>query len=74
MCTKYTWRGRYKRIIGINAVSIVTCNPDNLSVTNTFRFGAGSNSDIEAIIIGKLLDNGELEFTLSARQDDKVRF
>ena len=66
LCTKFTWRGKYPRVLCITPTAVVTQHPDNLAITNTWSFGGGS--DIDGIVAGP----GPLEFSLSARKDSRA--
>ena len=69
--TKYSWRGKYRRIMCITPDAVVTQNPESgMAITNTYAFSG--DSDIESISVGTG-DDPEGEFTLNARQDKKVR-
>lgn len=70
MCTKHSWRGKYRRVFCILPGAIVTQHPDTLAVTNTYAFL--EESDLDGIIVGGDLGD-EQEFTLNARQEKKVR-
>lgn len=66
LCIKFTWRGKYPRVLCITPSAVVTQHPDNLAITNTWTFAGGS--DIDGIAVGP----GPLEFSLSARKDSRV--
>lgn len=66
LCTKFTWRGKYPRVLCITPTAVVTQHPDNLAITNTWSFAG--ESDIDGIAVGP----GPLEFSLSARKDSRV--
>ena len=68
LCTKFTWRGKYLRVLCITPTAVVTQHPDNLAITNTWSFSGGS--DIDSIVVGP----GPLEFSLSARKDSRASF
>lgn len=67
---KHSWRGRYKRILCISSVSIITLDPTTLSVTNSYDVA----SDFEGAmpIIGR--DDNSNEFNLSVRTDGRGKF
>lgn len=69
LCTKSSWRGKYRRIICITPTSVITQFPDSLAVTNAFSFV--EDSDIDGISLGAS-DAEEPEFILSARTEKKV--
>mmetsp|Transcript_48085 Transcript_48085/g.121362 ORF Transcript_48085/g.121362 Transcript_48085/m.121362 type:complete len:1147 (+) Transcript_48085:107-3547(+) len=68
MCTKHSWRGKYRRVFCVLPGCIITQHPDTLAVTNTYAFL--EESDLENIGIGGDVGD-EQEFTLFARQDKK---
>ncbi|KAK8707084.1 hypothetical protein V6N13_058150 [Hibiscus sabdariffa] len=67
---KHSWRGRYKRILCISNVAIITLDPSTLSVTNSYDV----STDFEAAtpIIGR--DENSTEFNLNVRTDGKGKF
>ncbi|GAV86253.1 DnaJ domain-containing protein/DUF4339 domain-containing protein [Cephalotus follicularis] len=67
---KHSWRGRYKRILCISNVSIITLDPSTLAVTNSYDVA----SDFEAAspVIGR--DDNSVEFNLSLRTDGRGKF
>lgn len=69
LCTKFSWRGKYRRIMCITPTAVVTQHPDNLAITNTYNFIG--DSDIDSISVGAS-EPEEQEFVLSARSDSKV--
>ena len=69
LCTKSSWRGKYRRIICITPTSVVTQYPDTLAITNTWQIA--NDSDVDGISIGAS-DVEEPEFAISARTDRKV--
>ena len=66
LCTKFTWRGKYPRVLCITPSTVVTQHPDNLAITNTWTFIG--DPDIDSVSVGP----GPLEFSLSARKDSRV--
>lgn len=69
--TKHSWRGKYRRIMCITPDAVVTQNPESgMAITNTYAFTG--DCDIESISVGPGHE-AEGEFTISARQDKKVR-
>jgi hypothetical protein len=67
--TKHAWYKAYKRIFCITPSAVHTQNPERtLVLTNSYAFAG--DSDIEGVLLG----GDEYEFTLSARQDKKVRW
>ena len=73
LCTKASWRGKYRRIMCITPNAVITQHPDNLTITNTFLFTG--ESDIDGISAAPMDQNAEeQEFTLSARSDKKVPY
>ncbi|XVE54326.1 hypothetical protein DITRI_Ditri03aG0071500 [Diplodiscus trichospermus] len=67
---KHSWRGRYKRILCISNVAIITLDPSTLSVTNSYDV----STDFEAAtpIIGR--DENSTEFNMNVRTDGKGKF
>ncbi|GMP60002.1 hypothetical protein CsSME_00023049 [Camellia sinensis var. sinensis] len=70
MVVKHSWRGRYKRILCISNLSIITLDPSTLSVTNSYDVGRDFES--AAPILGR--DENSMEFNLSVRTDGKGKF
>lgn len=70
LVTKHSWRGRYKRILCISQVSIVTLDPATLNVTNSYEV----LNDFEgaAPFFGR--DDNANEFTISVRTDGRGKF
>ena len=72
LCTKSSWRGKYRRIMCITPNAVITQHPDNLAITNTYLFIG--ESDIDGISAAPMDQSAEeQEFTLSARSDKKVQ-
>jgi DnaJ family protein C protein 13 len=69
MCTKHSWRGKYRRVFCITPGAVITQHPDTLAVTNTYAFL--EESDVENILVGGNIGD-EQDFTLNARQEKKV--
>ncbi|XP_022729828.1 dnaJ homolog subfamily C GRV2-like isoform X1 [Durio zibethinus] len=67
---KHSWRGRYKRILCISNVAIITLDPTTLSVTNSYDV----STDFEAAtpIVGR--DENSTEFNMNVRTDGKGKF
>ncbi|KAK6941565.1 GYF domain 2 [Dillenia turbinata] len=67
---KHSWRGRYKRILCISNVAIITLDPSTLSVTNSYDV----NGDYEgaAPILGR--DENSQEFSISVRTDGRGKY
>lgn len=67
---KHSWRGRYKRILCISNVAIITLDPSTLSVTNSYDV----STDFEAAspIISR--DENSTEFNMNVRTDGKGKF
>ncbi|KAJ4837594.1 DnaJ sub C grv2 [Turnera subulata] len=70
LVVKHSWRGRYKRILCISAVSIITLDPNSLNVTNSYD--VASDFEGAAPIIGR--DENSVEFNLNLRTDGKGKF
>ena len=54
------------RILCVTPTAVVTQQPDNLTITNTWKFSG--ESDIDGVGVGP----GPTEFTISARKDSRV--
>ncbi|XAR53304.1 hypothetical protein NMG60_11021807 [Bertholletia excelsa] len=67
---KHSWRGRYKRILCISNISIITLDPSTLSVTNSYDV----TNDFEGAspILGR--DENSQEFNISVRSDGRGKF
>ncbi|KAI3932822.1 hypothetical protein MKX01_031804 [Papaver californicum] len=70
LIVKHSWRGRYKRILCISNVSIVTLDPGTLNVTNSYDV----ENDFEGAlpILGR--DDNSQEFTINVRTDGRGKF
>lgn len=70
LVVKHSWRGRYKRILCISNVSIITLDPSTLSVTNSYDV----ENDYEgaAPVLGR--DETSQEFTINVRTDGRGKF
>ena len=69
LCTKASWRGKYRRVLCITSNCITTQHPDSLTITNRWDFTA--DTDIDGVSAPSS-NAEEQEFTLSVRQDVKV--
>ncbi|OMO57985.1 hypothetical protein COLO4_34940 [Corchorus olitorius] len=67
---KHSWRGRYKRILCISNVAIITLDPSTLSVTNSYD--VSTDFEAAAPIIGR--DENSNEFNMNVRTDGKGKF
>ncbi|KAL6984843.1 DnaJ subfamily C grv2 [Sarracenia purpurea var. burkii] len=67
---KHSWRGRYKRILCISNLSIITLDPSTLSVTNSYD--VGNDFEGAAPILGR--DANSQEFNISVRADGRGKF
>lgn len=67
---KHSWRGRYKRILCISSVSVITLDPSTLSVTNSYD--VASDFEGAAPILGR--DENSNEFNLSVRTDGRGKY
>ena len=38
LVTKHSWKGKYKRVFSIGALSITTYNPSSMEPTNTWNY------------------------------------
>lgn len=70
MVIKHSWRGRYKRILCISNVAIITLDPSTLSVTNSYD--VATDYEGAAPIIGR--DENLQEFNINVRTDGKGKF
>nr|DAD44770.1 TPA_asm: hypothetical protein HUJ06_003000 [Nelumbo nucifera] len=70
MVVKHSWRGRYKRILCISNIAIITLDPSTLSVTNSYD--VASDYEGAAPILGR--DENAQEFTISVRTDGRGKF
>lgn len=70
LCTKASWRGKYRRVLCITSSCITTQHPDSLTITNKWDFTA--DPDIDGVSAPSS-NAEEQEFVLSVRQDKKVR-
>lgn len=70
LVVKHSWRGRYKRILCLSNVGIITLDPSTLTVTNSYDVA----NDFEGAspILGR--DENSNEFNLSVRTDGKGKF
>lgn len=70
MVIKHSWRGRYKRILCISSVAIITLDPLTLAVTNSYDVA----NDFEGAspILGR--DENSNEFSISVRTDGRGKF
>eukprot|EP00891_Asterochloris_glomerata_P003749 jgi/Astpho2/3749/Aster-x0176 len=69
LCTKSSWRGSYRRIVGLTPTAVFTQHPESLSVTNSWSFVG--DPDIDGVAVSS---SDPEEFTISARQDGKSRY
>ena len=69
LCTKASWRGKYRRVLCITSSCITTQHPDSLTITNKWDFTA--DTDIDGVSAPASTAE-EQEFVLSVRQDKKV--
>ncbi|XP_027333442.1 dnaJ homolog subfamily C GRV2 isoform X1 [Abrus precatorius] len=70
MVVKHSWRGRYKRILCISSVTVLTLDPSTLAVTNSYD--VASDFEGAAPILGR--DENSNEFNLSVRSDGRGKF
>ncbi|KAL4328983.1 dnaJ homolog subfamily C GRV2 isoform X1 [Arachis hypogaea] len=70
MVVKHSWRGRYKRILCVSSVSIVTLDPSSLSVTNSYD--VATDFEGAAPVLGR--DDNSNEFSVSVRTDGRGKF
>lgn len=70
MVVKHSWRGRYKRILCISNVAIVTLDPASLAATN--YYDVANDFEGAAPVVGR--DDNSQEFTLSVRTDGRGKF
>ena len=67
--TKTSWRGRYRRVFAVTRTALITQHPDDLAVTNTYRFVG--DSDLVDVRLGGGSGHDQ-EFILTVRADAKV--
>ncbi|XP_031265739.1 dnaJ homolog subfamily C GRV2 [Pistacia vera] len=67
---KHSWRGRYKRILCISNVAIITLDPNTLSVTNSYD--VSTDFENATPIISR--DEKSNEFNISVRTDGRGKF
>eukprot|EP00884_Botryococcus_braunii_P020260 jgi/Botrbrau1/6918/Bobra.67_3s0035.1 len=72
LCTKHSWRGKYRRVLCITPTAIITQHIDTLAITNTWSFVG--DSDVDGILAPPPSDLEEQDFTISARQDKKSKY
>ncbi|KAL5572713.1 hypothetical protein UlMin_022310 [Ulmus minor] len=70
LVVKHSWRGRYKRILCISNVTIITLDPSTLAVTNSYD--VASDFEGSTPIIGR--DESSNEFNLNVRTDGRGKF
>ena len=70
LVTKLSWRGRYHRILVVNATHILTFYPDSLTLTNSWAL-AGDH-DLAGVEVGGEHPSEGGTFTLQFRRDKKV--
>ncbi|KAI4344059.1 hypothetical protein L6164_011333 [Bauhinia variegata] len=70
MVVKHSWRGRYKRILCISSVAIITLDPSTLAVTNSYD--VASDFEAAAPILGR--DENSIEFSMNVRTDGRGKF
>lgn len=69
LVVKHSWRGRYKRILCISESSIITMDPNTLSVTNAYE-----SSDFEGAAPVSGRDELSNEFIITARTDSRSKY
>ncbi|KAJ8637711.1 hypothetical protein MRB53_011978 [Persea americana] len=67
---KHSWRGRYKRILCISNVAIITLDPSTLVVTNSYDVANDYEGSLP--VLGR--DDNSHEFTISVRTDGRGKF
>ncbi|KAI4335805.1 hypothetical protein L6164_014414 [Bauhinia variegata] len=70
LVVKHSWRGRYKRILCISSVAIITLDPSTLAVTNSYD--VASHFEAAAPILGR--DENSAEFSMNVRTDGRGKF
>lgn len=70
LVVKHSWRGRYKRILCISSVAVLTLDPSTLAVTNSYD--VATDFEGAAPILGR--DENSNEFNLSVRTDGRGKF
>ncbi|XP_055697619.1 dnaJ homolog subfamily C member 13 isoform X2 [Phlebotomus papatasi] len=65
LVTKHSWKGKYKRILGVGTTGVSTYNPDKFDLTNRWPY-----SDVVSVVPNK---TGNIhEFQLSVRKEKKL--
>lgn len=71
LVTKHSWKGKYRRVLGVGTAGVTTYNPDRLDITNRWSYsevvGMSAVSPLRQVA----------EFTLTIRRDrkqDTIRF
>lgn len=67
---KHSWRGRYKRILCLSNVAIITLDPSTLSVTN--YYDVVNDFESAGAVLGR--DENSMEFTINVRTDGRGKF
>lgn len=70
LVVKHSWRGRYKRILCISSVSVITLDPSTLAVTNFYDVA----TDFEGAAPVLSRDENSIEFSISVRTDGRGKF
>ncbi|KAJ1392349.1 hypothetical protein SESBI_35894 [Sesbania bispinosa] len=70
LVVKHSWRGRYKRILCISSVAVITLDPSTLTVTNSYD--VATDFEGAAPILGR--DENSNEFNMSVRTDGRGKF
>jgi DnaJ homolog subfamily C member 13 len=70
LVVKHSWRGRYKRILCISSVSVITLDPSTLAVTNFYDVA----TDFEGAAPVLSRDENSNEFSISVRTDGRGKF
>ncbi|GAX72903.1 hypothetical protein CEUSTIGMA_g358.t1 [Chlamydomonas eustigma] len=71
ICTKISWRGKYRRILYITPAVLVTLDPSTFKLTNSYSIS--TDADVDGIVLGAGTDD-EGEIVINARGDKKSKF
>lgn len=68
LVTKYSWKGKYKRVFSVGTRGITTYNPDRLEVTNKWLY-----ADVVKLALPKTSNSvSNNDFVLKMKKDKRV--
>lgn len=73
LVTKHSWKGKYRRVLGVGTAGVTTYNPDRLDITNRWSY----SEVVSMSAVAGPPSRQAAEFTLTIRRDrkqDTVRF